>query len=288
MPGLKLLTDYLHGTEHSRSLAFYTSSFGVGASISFVLAGYLADAYGWQWAFILGTIGPLLALVLFAALLPKKDPAPEKTPDTHLLDFRPVLRCRPAMAYVLAYMAHNFELFAFRGWIVTFLVFVQMRHPGEAFQVSAATLAALINLIGVPSSIMGNEFARDRGRHRIITAVMLASAVMACLVGVMSTLPYWMLITFCLLYAVTVNGDSASLTAGAVSAAPEGYRGATMAVHSSLGFAGAFIGPLVFGVVLDATGGGASVTSWALAFALGGLIVALGPVALHVLGRTPR
>ena len=65
-----------------------------------------------------------------------------------------------------------------------------------------------------------------------------------------------------------------------------------MAVHSCIGFSGSFAGPLVFGIVLDAadvTGvGGGTVESWSWAFAVSGLVVALGPVALFVLGRKRR
>ncbi len=58
-----------------------------------------------------------------------------------------------------------------------------------------------------------------------------------------------------------------------------------MAVHSFIGFSGAFVGPIAFGVVLDLAGGGASTLSWGLAFLSSGLAVALGPVAVLVLGR---
>ena len=89
-------------------------------------------------------------------------------------------------------------------------------------------------------------------------------------------------------YGVTVTGDSASITAGVIAAAPNGYLGATMAVYSCIGFMGAFAGPLMFGVVLDLAGtsgagggaGGETVASWGGAFAFTGMVVALGPLAL--------
>jgi len=40
-----------------------------------------------------------------------------------------------------------------------------------------------------------------------------------------------------------VSGESASVTAGALGSAAPGYRGATMAMHSTLGFTGSFFGP---------------------------------------------
>ena len=288
MPGLKLLTDYLYGTEHSRALAFYTTSFGVGSSMSFVIAGEMSVAHGWASAFGVAAAGPALAIVLVMAFLPGKDPIPQESPDTHLLDFRPVLRCRPAMAYVLGYTAHNFELFAFRAWLVAFLVFARDFDPAGGPHWSATTLAAAVNLIGVPASILGNEVAKRCGRHATILAMMVASSVLGCLLGFSVGWPFWMVVGFCLIYAVAIAGDSAALTAGVVGVAPEGYRGATMAVHSSIGFIGAFLGPLAVGVALDLTGGGQSAWSWGIAFAAVGLTVALGPLAFQALSRGQR
>jgi MFS family permease len=43
-------------------------------------------------------------------------------------------------------------------------------------------------------------------------------------------------------------------------------RGATLAVHSILGFSGGVVGPLVVGLVLDAAGGTNSYLGWGFAF----------------------
>lgn len=58
-----------------------------------------------------------------------------------------------------------------------------------------------------------------------------------------------------------------------------------MAVHSLIGFVGAFIGPVLFGIVLDTAGGQESTLAWGLAFTTMGLVVALGPVAVRRLAR---
>src|SRR5206468_748638 len=59
--------------------------------------------------------------------------------------------------------------------------------------------------------------------------------------------------------------DSSSLTAGSAGSADPGRRGATLAVHSTLGYAGGFLGPLVLGATLDLVGG-ASAIGWGIAF----------------------
>ena len=60
--------------------------------------------------------------------------------------------------------------------------------------------------------------------------------------------------------------DSSSLTAGTAGTADPGRRGATLAVHSMLGYAGGFVGPLLVGFILDLSGG-MSATGWSAAFA---------------------
>jgi len=69
-----------------------------------------------------------------------------------------------------------------------------------------------------------------------------------------------------MLHMALVMGDSSALTAGMVKTAPPAARGATMAIHSMLGFGAAFISPLVFGATLDLAGGNEDALAWGTAF----------------------
>src|SRR4029077_1328784 len=64
MPGLRALTDGMAGAHHARAAAWYTSSFTLGSSLSFLL-GQAGLMWDWRGAFIvsgaLGGIGLLLA-----------------------------------------------------------------------------------------------------------------------------------------------------------------------------------------------------------------------------------
>jgi len=188
---------------------------------------------------------------------------------------------------VLAYTVHNFELFAFRSWVVAFLAFSVALEPGTSLIVSATLVAAAANVVGLPASVLGNELARRFGRHRAITLIMWTSALFACGLGFLAEAPQWLMISAIIAYGLLVTGDSSSITAGAVAEAPQGYKGATLAVHSCIGFTGSFLGPLAFGLVLDVaspTGiGGDTVSSWIWAYATSAAVVALGPVFLYLL-----
>jgi len=288
MPGLKALTDTLPEKYQSRAVAFYTSSFGVGSSLSFVIAGELAAAFDWRWAFILSAIGPALAIAFAFWVLRPRAPAEDAMPATRLLDFRPVFANRRALAFTFGYAVHNWELFGYRTWIVAFLVFAQSQQPSGAIGLawSATTLAALVNLIGLPASVIGNELAHRFGRRQVLVAVMMASAVAGVAFGFSgSALPFVAVVFLAFVYGWTVIGDSATLTAGVVAAADPRYRGATMAMHSMIGFVGSFIGPLAFGAVLDAGGGEESGMAWGIAFASLSAIILIGPVLMVTMAK---
>lgn len=286
MPGLKALTDRLPASAQSRGVAFYTSSFGIGGSLSFLFAGEIAAALDWRWAFLLSAIGPALALLLAAKAL-KPRPAAGAKPATGLLDFRPVFRNRKVMAYTLAYCVHNAELFMLRSWVVAYLVFsMSLQPPGAAGTGVRATIVATIaGLLGMPGSVLGNEAARKLGRPPVLLAAMSLSAVVAVVIGFGAALPYAVVIALVLLYGFLVVADSATITAGVVEAADPALRGMTMAVHAMIGFVGSMLGPILFGVVLDLAGGGQSQVAWGMSFSVIAALLMLGPLFIYTMGR---
>jgi len=281
MPGLKLVSDHTEGTLQSRFVSFYTASFSVGASLSYLLAGEINEAAGWRWAFIASAAGGAVALAIVVMAVPAgKTHGSQKR--ISLSGFNVVLRCRPVMAYVLSYAVHMWELFSFRAWIVAFLVFSIQRQPAEAFVWSPTQVAFLTNLIGVPASIGGNELSRIFGRRKLISTVMLMSTGLGAVIGFTAALPYFLVVILAIFYGMTITGDSASLTAGAVRAAPPHLRGTALAVHSTFGFGAAFLGPLTVGVLLDIFGGG--LLAWGMGFFAMAAACLLGPVFLYFLG----
>jgi MFS family permease len=286
MPGLKALTDRLPAASHSRGVAFYTSSFGIGSSLSFLVAGEIAAAHDWRWAFGLAAIGPALAFLLAARVLKPRRPNGAR-PATGLLDFRPVFRNRRVIAYTLAYCVHNAELFVLRSWVVAYLVFsMSLQAAGSAGTLVRATvIATLAGLLGMPASVLGNELARKLGRPRVLLAAMSISAVVAVTVGFGAALPYPVVIALVLVYGFLVTADSATITAAVVEAADPELRGMTMAVHAMIGFIGSTLGPILFGVVLDLGGGGDSRFAWGLSFSVIAAILMLGPLFIYTLGR---
>lgn len=286
MPGLKGLVDHLPDTLQSRATTIYTASFGFGAAASYPFSAYLGGLFDWPAAFYGAAVSAVLGGVLVWMVLPRANPAHLNQATTRLLDFRPVLRNRAALAYTLGYAVHCWELFALRTWIVAYLVYAEKLHSMAVGFAGPAIIAAVLTLIGVPSSVYGNELAIRFGRLRVICLTMIVSAMLCAVIGLSAEISYGAAALFCILYGAVIIFDSGSLTAGALGNAKRGYRGATMAVHSTLGFAGATMGPLAFGWAID-LGGGQGALGWWAGFAHITVISLLGALVLRLLNPPP-
>jgi MFS family permease len=274
MPGLKALTDRLPPRESSRSITFYTGSFSIGVGLSFLVAQVIADRIGWRAAFYITALGPLLMIATGFMMAPfSPTPSPGR-----LLDFRPVLRNRVAMGYVLGYGAHCFELYGMRTWIVAFWSYVAARN-GDAL-LSPIAVSVIAAVVSLPASLLGNEAALRFGRHRAITAVMLVSAAAGIAIGLSAGASPLLLLLLVLLYAITIPADSGALTSGMAASAHPENRGATMAMHSTVGFGLSALGGWLGGIALDAAGGPQSPSGWLAVFAVLSCGVLLGPLAL--------
>ncbi|TMJ03993.1 MAG: MFS transporter [Alphaproteobacteria bacterium] len=274
MPGLKALTDRLPPQESSRSITLYTGSFSIGVGLSFLVSQIVAARYGWRVAFFVTALGPLVMIAASLAM-PPFQPAPAQG---RLLDFRPVLRNRAAMGYVLGYGAHCFELYGMRTWIVAFWSYVAARN-GDAL-LSPIAVSVIAALLSLPASLLGNEAAIRFGRHRAITIVMIVSGSVALAIGSLAgASPAWLL-ALVLIYAITIPADSGALTSGMAASAAPAFRGATMALHSTVGFGLSALGGWAGGVALDAFGGPSSPTGWLAVFAVFAAGVLLGPFEL--------
>ena len=277
MTGLKLLADRVDAQLMSRAVAGHAASIGISGALSFVFAASIATAWGWQGAFVAAGACAVLAWAIVAFGCPSRTaPTAARIGGAALFDFRPVLRNRSAMAYAVAYGVHTFEMSALRGWVVAFLAYVALSAgTSTAAWLAPATVATAMALLGTWASFSGNEWSIRWGRKRLIAVAMLGAGLLALAVGLLGPSSYAMATVLVLAWAVFIWLDSASLTAGAAGSADPARRGATLAVHSMLGYLGGFVGPFAVGWILDLAGG-MSRLGWALAFGHIALVIAAG------------
>lgn len=277
MPGLQILNARLSEERRIRAVPFYTSCFSLGTGLSFVLNGTLLAYVDHRVAGWIGAAGAIIAAVAILVFVESKKPAPRQNDKVrHPLDLRPALRNRVALTYILAYGAHTYELFAFRGWSFALFALLGVVHGLSIGLVTG--LVAALTLAGTAASIIGGRLCLGRGRHRMITWIGTAAAAASVVSALMLQAPVWIALACLVAYNICIMLDSGALTAGVVSVAGETDRGALLAVHSMIGFAGGALGGPAVGMMLDLGGGGDSLGAWSgalLVMGAGSAIVAL-------------
>jgi len=254
MTGLKLLADQVSPKLMSRAVTGHAASIGISGAVSYLL----------------GRPAP------HASATGK--PATGKPAGGGLFDFRPVIRNRSSFAYSVVYCVHTLEMSALRGWGVAFLAFVAAHTGLKDETLSPALVVTVLALLGTLASVVGNEASIRFGRRRLVATAMILSIGFATIVGFAGSTSYWLAVGLLIAYGMVVWLDSSSVTAGAAGNADPARRGATLAVHSTLGYAGGFVGPLVVGWTLDLAGG-MSPMAWGLAFASIGMLILMTLVA---------
>lgn len=115
---------------------------------------------------------------------------------------------------------------------------------------------------------------------------MIASAVVAGAIGLSVQASPAPLLVLLFLYALTVPSDSGALTSGMTLSAVSSLKGATMAMHTTVGFGLSALGAWGADIVLDLAGGPKTGSGWLAVFWLLAGSILLGPVALWWSRRT--
>jgi predicted MFS family arabinose efflux permease len=285
MPGLRVLTDGMAGASRARAAAWYTSSFTLGSSLSFLLrqAGLMWD---WRSAFnvsgVLGVIGVLLAWI---ALLHLNAETPAERPRA-MPNFRGVLGNRDVLVLTIGYTATIWGTAGLRQWIVVFLAFCVAHQGGDPTQGwSMLITGALVGLLGVPAGLFGNELSLRLGMRATAMGVFLLSVLVNALFGFAAMLPYGAVVALAMAAGFIVQGNFSNLTSGLLAVAEPQLRGTIVAVYSCIGFAGGFIGTLLFGLSLDWFGGTMQLMAWAVAFGICAAACLIGAIATAFLSR---
>jgi len=283
MPGLKSIADPLTGVAQSRAVAWHAAGVGIAGAASFALAGLCDALVGPSFAFLVAGLAATGAFAIAMLILPDAPP-PKSAAPRGLLDFRPVFANRRAMAWIAGYTVHTLEMAVLRAWAVAFLTASFLIQAPPAWLPGPTVLFALAGLVGIASSLAGNRLAESLGRDRIVAIAMLSGAALSLVAGFAFGASPWVVLLLVFLWNAAIYLDSSALTAGTVQAADPALRGATMGLHSMLGYAGGFVGPLLAGVMLDWAGGD-GVAAWGIAFGHLAFIMLAGFAVLRWLGR---
>ena len=280
MPGLQVLNARLEGDFRIKAVPWYTSSFGLGTGFSFLIMGLLLTYSNYKISALIAAFGAFVVGFYLLIFVEPKSPK-EGLKDQikrHPLDLRPAFTKPKAMSFIYAYSAHTYELMAFRAWSFALFVFLSERSEYSLSYSQITTIFGLLTVLGMIASTTGAKFCLVFGRRKTISWIGLLTFLVALVSAVILNGPLWLSISVLCLYNVVIMFDSGGLTAGTVSASDDYDRGALLAVHSMIGFAGGAIGAPIIGYVLDLTGGEGEIFAWSCALfvlGLGSLLVSL-------------
>ncbi len=282
MPGVKAITDRVSPEQRGRGASIYVSSFATTTSFSIIIAGLLADSFGWRAAFILPTVTNAFAFFLIFTFLKTSEPEVASGPRRALFDFRDEFLDPRMRGFIIAATMHTVELLAVRGWTVVMLVVVSERWSWLDHE-TILVIATVLVLIGMPCSMVGGELGHRKG-FAYASAVAMALSALACgAVGFAIEGPLWLFVFLVLMHNIFVLADSGALNGGAAEAAKTGRRGAAVTLMAFANALGSLIGPVLFGFMLDIGGGRFDPFAWGLAFLTLSACVLVGVGAL-VLG----
>ncbi len=278
--GLKLIADRLEGSAQARAGAFYSAAYAIGSGASFLVAGLLAQLFGWPASFMAAGMGTLLALPLLLFVGAPK-PGHELRAPRWLPDYGLALRSLETRRFILAYAGNTWEVFAIRVWFVPALAFNASLPGHSSAGWNFSVLAGLSALAAVPVSIIVAELGIRFGRERVVRSVSIASAAVCLATGLLLTSSFYVVLALLFLHGITSYGDAGAINGGLMSASTAETRSAALTLFGLMGFLAGFLGPLTVGVVIDGAGGSSSPTAWILAFVVMGLGSVVAAVAMR-------
>lgn len=285
IPGLRLVARRFEQSGRGSAMGLFVTAQYASHSGSLALTGWLMASMEWRDAFTLVAALSALSLPLMFLLI-------RSVPDTHgplaggKLD-PSVLKSSPVQFVILGYTIHALNLYALRVWLPVFLVSILVARgvsEGNAV-VTAAEVGGLALAFGAIGPVMGGAISDRLGR--ITAASLILGLAGVCAVGFawIGHWPWGVIVAVSVVFGWAASADSAIYQTGITEVADPRRLGSTMALQASLGLLGGVIGPVLFGGILDVTGGE---YKWVFAFSTLGVLAAIAIVGLRRVGSVPN
>lgn len=261
--GQTILSDYFPPARRSTILAMFNCGVPIGHGLGLYLGGFIAQHWGWRWAFyVLGIPGLLLALLVANLREPvrgqmeaQRRPEPAGDSRNAMKRLLVAIRTTPTLRWHLAGMAMiGFAVNGAAIWLPTFLVRVRgmsLEAAGEISGLSAIVAGLLGAFLG---GILADRWMARRKNARMFILVVRSLLVIPFLIGMLfiSSPP--------LLVAVIVVGSCVSAVWFGPAAAvvhdlvePE-IRSLAVAVYVLSINLAAGVSPILIGKLTDASG----------------------------------
>ena len=259
----------------------------MGVATSIYVTGALVANFEWRAAFALTSLGPAAGFLAMAFVLPSL-PSPRRDGDA---GFEFPRLPTPVWVIMGVVGAHRWEVFAFRGWIVTFLAASLVMTGAETRESAlrvASTSAALIIGLSAVSKLIGGWCADRIGRPPTIIASLILSGLISAFIGLAFGAPFAILQILCLIWVIVMHVDAPVLVVLTTELTPRRHLGSALGIQSGSGFLLGSLAPMVVGKFLDMSNDstdGALPVNWDWAFIGPGVAAILGAVATIFVAR---
>ncbi len=237
----------------------------------FLVTGAVVVGYAVLW----GAFGALTRRRGLATPLGTGDP-PAFTPGSIREDVTAVVAHKEMRLLVVVGSMYLFLLHGLQGWLVTLLEVRGVPPETAGIVASLLVVGQIIGVLGVPP--LAERF--DRRKEAVVACGVVVAIASAALVG---TVGLWAILPVALV-GLAAGGLSPLVRALPVELAGIGPRLAATAVGLvfAVGEIGGFLGPVLVGVLRDATG---TFTAGLALFAVCGLVIVAAGVAMDIDGR---
>lgn len=149
-----------------------------------------------------------------------------------------VLRERKVRLANLGYLGHMWELYACWALIALFFhdYFLAAGASASASRTLAGTVAFSAIAIGGLGSVLAGAWADRLGRERVTIVSLAVSGGCALVIGWLTFLPAWALVSIALVWGFAIVADSAQYSALMTEVAPSHAVGTALTLQTSMGF----------------------------------------------------
>jgi MFS family permease len=261
VPGMRFLSDWYPADVRGRALGVYVGAYSFASGLSFVVGTSVMAAVGWRAAILVTSAGAVLVGPVM--LLATTDPDGGTDRAARSFDLT-VLTNRAYLAAVAVYTLHSWEVFGVRNWLLVFIVTTPAVVAGTA-PVAAGTVVGVAFMLGGLGNLLGGWASDTLGRTRTIALALATSGGISLVVPLLVDIPYTALVAVILVYGVALTADSSPVSTAITEVVADEHVGVALSIQSLVGYTGAAVAPVLFGVALD--GVGFRIAFWTLAAA---------------------
>jgi predicted MFS family arabinose efflux permease len=173
-----MISDLYEPKERSQAMAIYALGIPIGGVLGILLGGWVAEFYGWRWAFVAAGLPGILVAILLKLTVP--EPA-RKSPVAKAggswTSFAAIARKPTFWFLTLAGASAAFVGYGLFAWVPAFLI----RTHDISLSSLATQFALLVGIAGGIGTWLGGwltDRLAKRGRHYL--AIVPAVALLAC------------------------------------------------------------------------------------------------------------